>query len=231
MRVAVITVGDELLVGDTVNTNAAWLGQQLDAQGARVERVITVPDRVEDIANEVTNARATYDAVVVTGGIGPTHDDVTLDGVAAAFDVDVEPHEAAIDWFDNHAEYSQENVLEGTDHLPVGARMLVNPEGVAPGAVLTGEDDVPVYVFPGVPAEMKRMFETVATEFSGTRRSRRFLETDEPESSLIQYFEDIRERFAVSVGSYPGEHVRVKIEGQDEREVQRALEWLRGQLE
>ena len=84
MRVAVITVGDELLAGDTMNTNAAWLGRRLAERGARVERMVTVPDRVGDIATEVNEARAAHDAVIVTGGVGPTHDDLTMDGVAAA---------------------------------------------------------------------------------------------------------------------------------------------------
>ena len=109
--------------------------------------------------------------------------------------------------------------------------MLPNPEGVAPGAVMTGDDAVSVYVFPGVPAEMQAMFETVASEFSGTKRTRRFLETADPESSLIEYFDDVRDRFGVSVGSYPGEHVRIKIEGEDDAEVERAVAWLRERID
>jgi molybdenum cofactor synthesis domain-containing protein len=231
MRVAVITVGDELLAGDTVNTNAAWLGRRLDERGARVERAVTVPDRIEDIAAEVNEARAAYDAVVVTGGVGPTHDDVTMDGVAAALGVTVDHHQDAIAWFEDHAEYSHADLVDGTTHLPEGARMLPNPEGVAPGAVLEGEDGVQVYVFPGVPEEMKAMFETVASEFAGSPRTRRFVETSAPESSLIEHFEAVRERFAVSIGSYPGESVRIKVEGEDEAEVRRAVEWLRERVE
>ncbi len=231
MRVAVITVGDELLAGDTVNTNAAWLGRQLDSCGARVERIVTVPDRVEDIAMEVNEARAAHDAVIVTGGVGPTHDDVTMDGVAAALGVRMERNDDAVAWIDTHDAYSHDDLVDGTADLPAGARMLENPEGVAPGAVLEGEDGVPVYVLPGVPGEMKRMFETVAGEFSGTERTRRVIETPAPESSLIEYFEAVRERFAVSIGSYPGERVSIKVEGEDPEEVERAAAWLRERVE
>jgi len=237
MRVAVITVGDELLAGDTVNTNAAWLGRRLHGRGARVERVVTVPDRIEDVATEVREARAAYDAVIVTGGIGPTHDDVTMDGVAAALGVPVERHPGAVAWIDEHGEYSHDDLVDGTAHLPAGARMLPNPEGVAPGAVLGGrkdslaEDGAPVYVLPGVPTEMKAMFEAVAGEFSGAERTRAVIETPAPESALIEHFEAARERFAVTVGSYPGERVRIKIEGENEAEVERAAAWFRERVE
>jgi len=85
MRVALVSVGDELLTGDTVNTNAAWLGRELSDRGVAVERTTVVPDRTADIARVVNEYHAEYDAVVVTGGLGPTHDDVTIEGVAAAF--------------------------------------------------------------------------------------------------------------------------------------------------
>ena len=231
MRVTVITVGDELLLGDTVNTNAAWLGRRLDSRGARVERMVTVPDRVGDIAEAVNEARAGYDVVVVTGGVGPTHDDITMDGVAAALGVGLERNEDAVAWIDDHDAYTHDDLVDGTTALPADARMLPNPEGVAPGAVLKGEDGVPVYVFPGVPEEMKGMFETVADEFSGTERTRTVIETPAPESSLIEHFETARERFDVSIGSYPGETVSVKIEGEDAAEVERAAEWFRERIE
>jgi molybdenum cofactor synthesis domain-containing protein len=231
MRVAVITVGDELLAGDTVNTNAAWLGRQLDSRGARVERVVTVPDRIGDIATEVNEARAAYDAVIVTGGVGPTHDDLTMDGVAAALGVEIEEHDDAVAWINDHDAYSHDDLVDGTADLPAGARMLPNPEGVAPGAVLEGEDGVPVYVLPGVPAEMKGMFRAVAEEFSGTERTRAVIETPAPESSLIEHLEAVRERFAVSIGSYPGENVSIKVEGEDAGEVERAAAWLRERIE
>ena len=231
MRVAVITVGDELLAGDTVNTNAAWLGRRLEERGSTVERVIVVPDRVTDIAHEVNEARATYDAVVVTGGLGPTHDDRTMEGVAAAVGRAVEPHAEARRWIDEHTDYHAASLVDGTTHLPAGARMLPNPEGVAPGAVVgEDQDGVPIYVLPGVPEEMKAMFDTVADEFTGTVRTRRFFHADEPESALIDRFETVQDRFDVEVGSYPGGTVKVKVHGEDPDEVDRATQWLRARV-
>ena len=78
MNVAIVTVGDELLVGQTVNTNAAWLAEQLTARGCTVGRITTLPDRIDDIARVVNEYHAEYDAVIVTGGLGPTPDDLTM---------------------------------------------------------------------------------------------------------------------------------------------------------
>ncbi|MFC6836284.1 competence/damage-inducible protein A [Halomarina ordinaria] len=222
MRVAVVTVGDELLAGETVNTNAAWLGEQLTARGARVERVVTVPDRVEDIADVVREYHDRYDAVVVTGGLGPTHDDLTMEAVASAFDRDLERDESALDWLEANGGYVREDLTAGTADLPAGARVLHNEEGVAPGCVVES-----VYVLPGVPAEMKAMFEGIREEFTGTRRHVATVAVDEPESALLDRFEELRERFGVTVGSYPGEFVRVKLRGEDATAVEAAAAWLR----
>ena len=226
MRVAVVTVGDELLSGDTVNTNASWLCDRLDERGVSVERVTTVPDRIADIARVVNEYRAEYDAVIVTGGVGPTHDDVTMDGVAAAFGREVVPNADAEAWIVEHGDYAVADLTEGTTHLPAGARMLPNPEGVAPGAAI--ED---VYVMPGVPAEMKAMFETVAAEFEGEPTHVEVVRTSEPESALLDRIAAVREDFDVTVGSYPGEDVRLKVMATDAETVAAAAAWLRERVQ
>lgn len=226
MEVAIVTVGDELLSGDTTNTNATWLAGRLDERGARVERVTTVPDRVADIARVVNEYRAEYDAVVVTGGIGPTHDDVTMEGVAAALGRDLVENEEAIAWLAEHGGYAATDLADGTTALPAGARPLHNEVGVAPGCVVDS-----VYVFPGVPAEMEAMFESVASEFAGERTYAETVAVAEPESALVDRFAALREAFDVSVGSYPGEHVRVKLTASDPAEAERAATWLRERVE
>ncbi|MGZ0746147.1 competence/damage-inducible protein A [Haloparvum sp. AD34] len=226
MQVAIVTVGDEILTGDTENTNATWLCGQLDDRGVSVRRVTTIPDDVADIARVVNEYHAAYDAVIVTGGLGPTHDDRTLEGVAAAFGREVEPSEEVRTWLNEGDGYDADDLTEGTTHLPAGARMLPNEVGVAPGAVVES-----VYVLPGVPAEMKRMFEHVADEFSGEQTYTTTVEADEPESHLIDRLADLRTEFDVSVGSYPGQTVRVKITATDESEAERAAAWLRDRVE
>ncbi|RDZ65072.1 competence/damage-inducible protein A [Haloferax sp. Atlit-12N] len=226
MQVAVVTVGDELLAGDTVNTNAAWLCTELTERGVSVERVTTVPDRIADIARVVNEYHAEYDAVVVTGGLGPTHDDVTMEAVAAAFGRSLERNPDAEEWLEANGGYSAADLVEGTTDLPAGSRMLPNDEGVAPGAVIGS-----VYVLPGVPGEMKTMFARVADEFAGERTHVRFVHTSEPESSLIERFEAVQSTFDVTVGSYPGDHVRIKLAGADEETVESAAAWLEARVE
>jgi molybdenum cofactor synthesis domain-containing protein len=221
MQVALVPVGDELLAGETVNTNAAWLAEQLAARGVDIERITTVPDRVTDIARVVNEYHAAYDAVVVTGGLGPTHDDVTIDGVAYAFGRDLEENEESLSWLETHGGYENDDLADGTADLPAGARPLHNTVGVAPGCVIGS-----TYVLPGVPKEMKAMFEKIESEFSGTIRHVETVEIDEPESTLLDRLAELRERFDVTVGSYPGEHVQVKIRGTDEAVVEDAAKWL-----
>jgi molybdenum cofactor synthesis domain-containing protein len=221
MNAAVVTVGDELLVGDTENTNATWLCDRLDERGVVVRRVTVVPDEVGEIARVVNEYHAEYDAVVVTGGLGPTHDDVTMDAVAAAFGRELERNEEAAAWLAERG-YSADDLAAETTHLPADCRPLANEAGVAPGAVVES-----VYVLPGVPREMEAMFESVADEFEGTPTHTVTVDVDEPESALLDRFTELQEAFDVSVGSYPGESVRVKITATSAAEAERAAEWVR----
>lgn len=222
MDVGIVTVGNELLAGHTVNTNATWLCAQLHDRGVRVSRVIVVPDQIDDIAAVVEEQRAANDAVVVTGGVGPTHDDVTMEAVSLALDRQLVENDEAKTWLTETGGYVATDLVDGTADLPEGATPIHNEVGVAPGAKIDT-----VYVFPGVPAEMKAMFATVEADFSGRPRYRRTVVIDEPESHLLDRFDSIRDRFDIDIGSYPGEVVRVTLTGTDESEVARACEWLR----
>ena len=226
MRVAVVTVGDELLAGEAVDTNAAWLCERLHERGAEVERVTTVPDRVADIARVVNEYRAEYDAVLVTGGLGPTHDDVTAEGIAAAVGRNLVEHEGARAWLTDEAGYAADDLASGTADLPTGARFLPNDVGVAPGAVVES-----VYALPGVPAEMKAMFERIADEFGGRDRHVETVHTVEPESALLDRLAAFEERFDAAVGSYPGESVRLRVRASDPRTASEAAAWLRAHVE
>ncbi|MEF8774525.1 MAG: molybdopterin-binding protein [Halobacteriales archaeon] len=227
MEVAVVTVGDELLAGETVDTNAAWLAGRLTDRGPTVRRIATVPDRVADIARTVNEFNAEYDAVVVTGGLGPTHDDVTMNGVAAAFGREMEASDAVETYLEEEIEYAREDLVDGTAEIPAGARPLINEVGVAPGCVIGS-----VYVLPGVPEEMESMFESVAPEFDGDRVHSTTVEADEPESALLDRIETLRERFGeVTVGSYPGPTVRIRLKGTDEATVEQAAAWLQARVE
>jgi molybdenum cofactor synthesis domain-containing protein len=226
MDVAVVTVGDELLSGETENTNATWLCRRLTERGARVRRVVTLPDEEAAIARVVNEFHAEYDATVVTGGLGPTHDDLTMAGVAAAFGRDLAHSDVAEEWLVEHGGYAASDLVDGTTHLPAGARVLHNEEGVAPGAVVES-----TYVLPGVPAEMKVMFEHVTEEFDGDVVHVETVYAAEPESALIERFERVQDEFDVSVGSYPGDGVRIRVSATDPEVVGAAARWLRERVD
>ncbi|PSQ44257.1 competence/damage-inducible protein A [Halobacteriales archaeon SW_5_68_122] len=234
MQAAILTVGDELLAGDTENTNGTWLARQLTDRGVTVARMLAVPDEESVIADAVGRYNDAFDAVVVTGGLGGTPDDVTMDGVAAAFDrplaendlarADIERTlEAVADEYPN-----LEVDVAAEAALPEGARPLINRAGLSPGCVL--ED---VYVLPGIPSEMERMFESVAGAFAGDVRSR-ILYTTEPEANLVERLEAVQSRFDVTVGCYPdreAERNRLKLTGENEAALADAAAWLRERVD
>ncbi|OYR53296.1 competence/damage-inducible protein A [Halorubrum sp. Ea1] len=231
MEVALITVGDELLSGDTVNTNANWLAGELSDRGVAVARVLSVPDDRAEIAEHVREYAAAFDAVIVTGGIGSTPDDVTMEAVADAFDREMAVTDLTLESVERRLAAIRERVPDREFDIDVAAeaavpeesRPLVTEAGLAPGCVIEG-----VYVFPGIPDELKATFETVADEFSGDRRSR-FLYTVEPESNIVPALQEAMERFDVAVGCYPdreADHNRLKVTATDDAALEDAAAWL-----
>jgi nicotinamide-nucleotide amidase len=231
MEVAVLTVGDEVLSGDTVNTNANWLAARLAERGATVARILSLPDDRATIADHVAEYAAAFDAVVVTGGIGGTPDDVTMEAVADAFDRELtvpavtrEDVTETLERFRaDHPELDIDVDAEAEAALPAGSRPLLNDEGLAPGCVLET-----VYVLPGIPEELEAMFEGVADEFAGERRSRT-LYTVEPEATLVDDLETVIEAHDVTVGCYPDReagHNRLKVTATDDDRLDAAVAWL-----
>lgn len=240
MDVALLTVGDELLAGDTENTNASWLGRQLTAAGVTVTRVLTVPDDESVIADAVARYRAAFDAVIVTGGIGGTPDDVTKAGVAEAFGrsltvpddvratLEAKAERFAADNPEMVDRYDMELDLDGWASVPEGGRALLTEESFAAGCVVES-----VYVLPGIPEELKAMYATIADEFDGDRTTET-IHTPAPEGALVGHVTTAREKFDVAVGSYPrkdDEPGRVKVTGEDPAAVADAAAWLRERIE
>ncbi|MEF8882008.1 MAG: competence/damage-inducible protein A [Halapricum sp.] len=229
MEVALLTVGNELLAGDTENTNATWLASRLTDRGAEVRRILAVPDDRELIAERTRAYSDAFDAVLVTGGIGGTPDDVTMEAVADAFELEMVVNDLALTEVEQHLADIGESVpdldldVEAEASIPAGAEPLSNPEGLAPGCRLEN-----VYVLPGIPGEMKAMFETIAGEFTGELTSR-FLYTIEPEANIVPELAEARDRFDVRVGCYPdreARHNRLKLTGPDETALEAATGWL-----
>jgi len=240
MDVGLLTVGDELLSGDTANTNATWLARQLSDSGVSVTRILTVPDDEAVIGDAVARYHDAFDAVIVTGGIGGTPDDVTKAGVARAFDRelvvpdDVRGHlEAKAEAFaeenpETFDRYEMQLDLDAWASVPAGSRPLLTDESFAAGCVLEG-----VYVMPGIPEELKAMFAAVADEFDGDRTTAT-LRTPAPEGAVVEAVTEARERFGVAVGSYPRKDDtpgRVKVTGEESEAVEAAAAWLGERIE
>lgn len=167
MRVELVTVGDELLIGDIVNGNAAWLGQALTRIGVQVSRSVVVADTLDEITGAITTALASAEAVILTGGLGPTYDDRTRDALAALAGVPLVRHAGIEAGLRDRAERFgvplRPMALRMAD-IPEGAAILPNPAGSAPGIRLPYGGGV-IYALPGVPYEMQAiMTESVLRE-------------------------------------------------------------------
>jgi nicotinamide-nucleotide amidase len=158
----VVTVGDELLLGQTVDTNAAWLGRELASRGVRLLRRWTVADDIQEIRSAVTAAVRDADLVLVTGGLGPTPDDMTRDVVADLLGLPlIEDDEVLEHIRARYHDAGMGEVPEVTRRLaqvPQGARKLANPHGTAPGLVMEAEGGALVVLLPGVPRELRGIF-------------------------------------------------------------------------
>lgn len=196
---AILTIGNEIVSGDTENTNASWLARRLAPLGVEVRLIAALPDEIDEIARFVREHAPAVEFLLVTGGLGGTPDDLTREALAAAFGVEQEEQpEVAADLrarFTRDPEYAARWAL-----LPEGSRPLANPRGGAPGFVIAN-----VYVFPGLPAEMEAMFDSVAEELAGGppiaswRRTYRTRESD-----IVELLVEATERWPeVLVGSYP----------------------------
>ncbi|AWB27643.1 competence/damage-inducible protein A [Halococcoides cellulosivorans] len=229
MEVAILTVGEELLAGDTTNTNATWLAEQVTDRGVEVRRILTIPDERDLIADSVRAYHEAFDAVIVTGGIGGTPDDVTMAAVADAFDREMAVSEVSLREVEDRLADIGDSVPEldidpeAEASIPAGATPLSNPAGLAPGCRIES-----VSVLPGIPGEMRAMFEEIADDFSGEVASR-LLYTVEPEANVTDALAAARDRFDVRVGCYPDRdrrHNRIKLSGVDADALDAASEWL-----
>lgn len=155
---AIVSVGNELLYGETVDTNAAWLGRELASKGIRVVRRFTVGDAAGDIDDALSLALEAAELVVMTGGLGPTPDDLTKEVVAHHFDrelvIDEEVRERLVDHFRSAGYDGVPKLSRGQAEVPEGAWALRNPSGTAPG-ILVRSDRKRVVLLPGVPSELK----------------------------------------------------------------------------
>lgn len=226
---ALIIIGDEILSGRTADMNLRYIAKRLDALGVRLSEARVVADNQDAIVAAVNQCRAAHDYVMTTGGIGPTHDDITAAAIAAAFGRRLirNPEIVAIledAYRDSGLELNQAR-LSMAD-TPEGAVLIENPVSGAPGWQIEN-----VFVFAGVPKIMQAMFESMTHRLTGGEPLReRVVLVDLGEGSLATALEDIQKRHAaLSIGSYPNYHggrfsVKLVLRGTDDGELDTAVD-------
>ena len=165
MNAIIISIGDELILGQTVDTNAAWLSRQLSSLGITVSEHITAGDDINAIAGQLRRAGGlnnnAAEVVLVTGGLGPTDDDLTRHALTKVLETELKLHQPSLSRIEQffvrlNKPMSQTNRVQAM--IPCGCDVLENNVGTAPG-ITTQIGKTPVFFLPGVPAEMKVMFD------------------------------------------------------------------------
>ncbi len=175
MRVEIVAVGTELLLGQIADTNSQWLGEHLAAIGATSQFHQAVGDNHDRIVLAFRTALARSDGVIVCGGLGPTHDDITRDAIAEVMNVPLERDESVVErirtFFASRGREMSESNLRQAD-VPRGATVIPQTMGTAPGLICPVGHKV-VYAVPGVPYEMSEMFERAIAADLGRRMAER----------------------------------------------------------
>lgn len=198
---AVLVIGNEILSGRTQDTNTNTIAKALSGHGIKLLEVRVVPDIADRIIQAVNDLRSRYDYVLSTGGIGPTHDDITADSMAAAFGVGIDVRQDAYDILLKH--YGKDELSDARlrmARIPDGAVLIPNPVSSAPGFQLGN-----VYVMAGVPQIMQAMLDYVVRGLErGAAILSASLSCTLPESALADAMGALQDKYPdVEVGSYP----------------------------
>ena len=230
-RAGVLIIGNEILSGKVVDLNSPYLCRELRALGVEVDRIVTIPDDIDVIACEVRAMSAAYDFVFTSGGVGPTHDDLTMDGVAKAFDLPIQVYDSIVERIERAQGQAVNQSLLKMAALPAGAALIDAGDLWFP-LVVVGN----VYVFPGIPELLRRKFESIRERFRGVPFALRRVYVRLRESDIAAELHALLGEFPqLLLGSYPkiGEpefHVLLTLESRDADYVQRALDSLLARL-
>lgn len=200
--IALIVVGNEILSGRTQDTNTSWIAENVNKMGLVLNQVRVVPDIETEIITAVRELKGKADYVFTTGGIGPTHDDITTESIAKAFDAPLILHPEAYQILIRH--YGDESQVtpprKKMAMIPEGASLINNPVSGAPGFQIEN-----VFVMAGVPRIMQAMFDDVKTKIKkGKPVLSNTITCSLAESAIAEALANIQEKYkTVSVGSYP----------------------------
>jgi len=201
---SLIVIGNEILSGRTKDVNAGYVAEKMTAHGVPLREVRVIPDIEQVIIDTVNEMRGRYDYVFTTGGIGPTHDDITALSIAKAFGVELEENAEAYDILLKH--YGKDELTEARlkmAQIPVGASLIDNPVSAAPGFQIGN-----VSVMAGVPKIMQAMLDNVLNGMDGGVPILSLtVSCDLPESSVAPGLGQIQDKWPdIDIGSYPYFH-------------------------
>lgn len=230
---AVLLIGDELLSGRTQDTNLATIAKFLAAYGIDICEARMVPDREDEIAAALNALRTRYTYVFTTGGIGPTHDDITTDAVGRAFGVPVSHNAEALALLEPRYKPGEFNEMRRRmARTPEGAALIRNSVSTAPGFQIAN-----VFVLAGVPMIMRAMLEDVGPRLArGRVVITRTISAETGEGRIASALAQLqREHPTVAIGSYPafvenGTRVQLVVSGRDGEAVERAAEAIEAAL-
>lgn len=223
MNVCLISVGNELLSGKTVNTNANFLAKKLTNLGFIVQKILTLPDDPDVVPNEISLliSSGQYRLILITGGLGPTWDDSTAIFLAKALDVNTELNIEALSMVTKRYKDLFDKGLVDTAEitparkkmaiLPVGSEVIDNPVGTAPGIFFIHNfSNTWIFCLPGVPREMKEMYKAVEAKISVLKNQKQigYYETEftsafTDESLLAPFLIQVRQKHDVWIKSLP----------------------------
>ena len=198
---AILVIGDEILSGRTQDSNSTYIARQLAGLGIDLRDVRVVPDDEGEIVAALNGLRARYDFLFTTGGIGPTHDDITADAVARAFGVVIGYHPEAYALLE--ARYGAENFNDARKRMarvPEGGTLVKNSVSTAPGFRIGN-----VFVMAGVPAVMRAMMEEIVKVLPrGVPLASITISVRAPEGAIAAGLEAVQKEFPdIAIGSYP----------------------------
>ena len=222
VNAAILIIGNEILSGRTQDTNTSTLAKWLNSIGVNVQEVRVVPDIEKTIIDTLNVLRKTNDYVFTTGGIGPTHDDITAESVAKAFDLKYEVHEEAYKILE--AYYKPGEFNKGRQKMvwmPQNAELILNPTSGAPGFKVEN-----VFCLPGVPSILKSMIGSLKNKIVGGKPIiSHTISLNTVESEIAHSLKSVQlENKDVEIGSYPFFHagklgVSIVIRSEDQSKI------------
>ena len=204
---ALLVIGNEILSGKVVDTNSPFLASELRKLGVDLERILTIPDEIDLIAREVRAMSDAYDFVFTSGGIGPTHDDLTMDAIAQAFDRALEPSFSMLERMERHQGEAPNESQRKMALIPSGAQVIDAGDLWFPVVIVEN-----VHIFPGIPKLLQKKFHSIKDRFRGVPFQLSRIYVTKRESDIADQLNDLLVEFPdLMLGSYP------KIEERDYR--------------